>query len=60
MSNRSFDVVVAARSRQISLAMYDLFNALLLQRRTIYVIVTTIDATSFNAQLALFKISTQI
>jgi hypothetical protein len=40
--------------------MYDLFNALLLQRRTIYVIVTTIDATSFNVQLASLKISTQI
>jgi hypothetical protein len=34
--------------------MYDFLNALLLQRRTIFVIVTTIDAASINVQLVFF------
>jgi hypothetical protein len=60
VNNRSFDVVVVAYNKQIFLVMYDLFNALLLQRRTIYVLVTTINAASINVQFASFKISTQI
>ncbi len=40
--------------------MYDLLNTLLLQRRTIFAIVTTIDVASTNAQLVFFQMSTQV
>ncbi len=40
--------------------MYDLLNTLLLQRRTIFATVTTIDVTSINAQLVSLQMSTQI
>jgi hypothetical protein len=48
------DVVVSAHSKQISLVMYDFLNTLLLQRRTIFSIVTTVDATSINVQFVFF------
>jgi hypothetical protein len=53
------DVVFTAHSRQISLVMYDLLNTLLLQRRTIFATVTTIDVASINAQLVSLQMSTQ-
>ncbi len=40
--------------------MYDLLNTLLLQRRTIFAIVTTIDVASINAQFDSFQMSTQV
>ncbi len=40
--------------------MYDLLNTLLLQRRTIFATVTTIDVTSTNAQLVSLQMSTQV
>jgi hypothetical protein len=60
MSSRLCDVVFAAHDKQISSTMYNLLNALLLQRRIIFVIATAIDATFINAQFAFFKVTTTI
>jgi hypothetical protein len=54
------DVVFPANNRQISLVMYDFLNTLLLQRRTIFATVTTIDVASINVQLASLQMSTQV
>jgi hypothetical protein len=59
INSRLCDVVFSAHSRQISLVIYDLLNTLLLQRRTIFAIVTTIDVTSINVQLIFLQMSTQ-
>ncbi len=40
--------------------MYDFLNTLLLQRRTIFAIVMTIDVASINAQLVFLQMSTQV
>ncbi len=39
--------------------MYELLNALLLQRRTIHATATTVDAVSSTAQLALLVVATK-
>ncbi len=53
------DVVFSIHNRQISLIMYDLLNTLLLQRRTIFATVTTIDIASINVEFLFIQISTQ-